>query len=236
MAMSGYIKSAVLACVILSMVGSTGCGVCGLCKKRTAEPPQVVEEPPAPRYVEPPPAPAPAPYVAPAPAPYVAPAPAPLPPAVTKSIEELSDRYPDLFKFDKKRGLLYFAADAMFDSGSTVVKSDAKAALGKLANILSEDEVKDRRLTIIGHTDTDRVIKPATVRNLKKLGKTVDNTGLSEGRAEAVASVLESGGVVASRIVTEGRGATEPVADNHTPAGKARNRRVEVYVTPAKSR
>jgi OOP family OmpA-OmpF porin len=120
----------------------------------------------------------------------------------------------------------------MFDSGSAVVKPQAKAALEKLAKILNDDVVKDRRMTIIGHTDSDRVVKASTIDNLKKLGKTADNMGLSEARAEAVAAVLQGGGIEFQRMVAKAKGATDPIADNQTPEGKARNRRVEIYLTP----
>ncbi len=205
---------------------ASGCCLCDLFKKPAAAAPPVVEAPPpAPLYVEP----APPPVVE---AVEAAP-PAELPPAVVKSIQELSDKYPDLFKFDKSKNLLYFNTDAMFDSGSAVVKSDAKTALGKLANILNEEDARDRHLLIIGHTDSDRVVKPTTIQSLRSLGKSPNNMGLSEARAEAVAAVLQSGGIDASRMSTQGKGDAQPVGDNRTPAGKARNRRVEVFVTPA---
>ncbi|MBP7937764.1 MAG: OmpA family protein [Phycisphaerae bacterium] len=227
--MFGCMKGATLVSGILLMFVATGC-CCGLFNKPAVEEPGPVVE--APTYVEPSPAPAPPP-----PAPVALPAAPPpaLPPAVTKSIQELSDKYPGLFKFDKDKGLLRFNADAMFDSGSFVVKPEAEAALGKLAKILNEEGARDRSLTIIGHTDTDPVVKSPTIRALKKLGKSVDNNGLSEARAEAVAAILRAGAVDASRMVTKGRGEAEPVGNNRTVEGKARNRRVEVYVTPAKS-
>jgi OOP family OmpA-OmpF porin len=212
MVMFRFMKTAFLLTAMLFV--ALGCGCPPLEKPAVEAPPP--EPPPAPRVVEPPP-------------------PAPLPPAVAKAIEDLSDKYPGLFKLDKDKGLLVFNADVTFDSGSAVVKPEAKAALGTLAQILGEDEVKDRRLTIIGHTDTDRVVKRATIDTLKKLGKSADNMGLSEARAEAVADVLQANGVDASRMTTSGKGSAEPVADNRTPAGKAKNRRVEIYLTPAKT-
>lgn len=220
--MSGFAKGVALFAGMVLMLATVGCD-CGLCKRFKAE-----EQ--APVVTSPPPA----PYVEPAPAPQPPP-PAPLPPAVTKSIQELSEKYPGLFAFDKDTGLLRFRADAMFDSGSAEVKPEAEAALGKLAKILNEEGASDRKLSIIGHTDTDPVVKTPTIRMLKKLDKPVNNIGLSEARAEAVATVLEDGGVDGLRITTEGKGDTEPVASNQTDKGKARNRRVEVYVT-AKSR
>jgi outer membrane protein OmpA-like peptidoglycan-associated protein len=218
--MPGCTKAAALLSEMLLMFVAVGCG-CPLFRKPAVDVPAPVVEapPPAPQYVEP----------APPPPPPV------LPPAVTKSIQELSDKYPGLFRFDKDKGLLSFNSDVTFDSGSVVVKPDAKTVLAKLARILNEDEVKDRRLTIIGHTDSDRVVKAATIGTLKKLGKSADNLGLSQARSEAVAAALQASALDASRMVTEGKGASEPVADNRTPASKARNRRVEIYVTPAKS-
>jgi len=212
--------------MVVLMFAATGCESCGLYKKIVAEEPAPIPAAPE-RIVEaspPPPPPPPAPVPQPAPV---------LPPAVTKSIQELSDKYPGMFKYDNNKGLLRFNADAMFDSGSVVVKPDAQTALGKLATILNEEEARDRKLTVVGHTDTDRVVKAGTIRTLKSLNKSVDNAGLSEARAEAVASLLQSGGIEPSRMVTRGRGSTEPAADNSTPQGKARNRRVEVFVTPA---
>jgi outer membrane protein OmpA-like peptidoglycan-associated protein len=210
--MFGYMKAAFLLSAMLFV--TLGCGCPPLEKP-------AVEVAPAPKIEEPLPAPPPPP--------------APLPPAVTKKIEDLSEKYPGLFKLDKDKGLLVFTSDLTFDSGSAVVKPNAKAALGELAGILAQDEVKDRRLTIVGHTDSARVVKAATIESLRKLGKSPDNMGLSEARAEAVAAVLKAGGIEPSRMVTKGKGEAEPIADNRTPEGKARNRRVEIYLTPMKT-
>ncbi len=210
--MYGCIKVAFLLSAVLFV--AMGCGCPPMEKPAPEAPPP---EPP-PRVEEPPP-----------------PPPAPLPPVVVKKLEDLSDKYPGLFKLDKDKNLLVFDADVTFDSGSAIVKPEAKEALGKLAQILAEDEIKDRKMSLIGHTDTDRVVKPATIESLKRLGKSTDNIGLSEARAEAVAGVLQAGGVDAARMTTSGKGSTEPVADNRTPAGKAKNRRVEIYLTPAKT-
>jgi outer membrane protein OmpA-like peptidoglycan-associated protein len=153
-------------------------------------------------------------------------------PAVAKAIEDLGTRYPGLFTFDRSRGLFRFNSDITFDSGSAVVKPQAKAALTQLAEILSGDDARDRRLTIVGFTDTDPVRKARTVAHLKDLGKPASNLGLSEARAEAVAAVLRAGGVASRRMVTKGKGQADPVASNSTAQGKAQNRRVEIYLTP----
>lgn len=202
--------------MMAALSGLTGC--CCPPKKDI-----VMDQPKAPL-----PPPAPAPKYEPLPPP-----PAPLPPPPKKmeeAVEDLNQKYPGLFEYDAARGMLRFNSDMTFDSGSATVKPQARAALTKLATILNE-EGKDRALTIVGHTDSVRVGKATTIALLKRLGKTADNQGLSDARAEAVAGILRKGGVNASRMTTMGKGQGEPIADNATPAGKARNRRVEIFLT-----
>jgi outer membrane protein OmpA-like peptidoglycan-associated protein len=176
--------------------------------------------------------PAPAVVEAPEPAPaVVAPPPPVVTPEVVVAIEDLAQKYPGLFVYDRARGMLRFSSDITFDSGSSVVKPQARAALDTLAQILNREQVKDRRMTVIGHTDSDRVRKPETIARLKGLGKPADNQGLSEARAEAVAEVLRQGGIDPGRIVTSGKGQTQPISDNASAAGKASNRRVEIFLS-----
>lgn len=220
--------AAMLAVLAVLAAGATpGCVCPG---KNVFTPPAVVEAPP---YKAPPPAP---PVVLPEQPPVARP-PVVLPPPVVpqhtaQAIEDLHQKYPNLFDFDRARGMIRFNSDITFDSGSTIVKPQAKAALTKLAGILSEDQVRDRSMTVVGHTDTVRVAKPTTIATLQRLGKEPTNQGLSEARAEAVAGVLRAGGVSAERMGTRGRGPDQPIADNSSVAGKARNRRVEIFLTP----
>jgi flagellar motor protein MotB len=153
-----------------------------------------------------------------------------IPEQVAIEIEQLAREYPNLFEFDRATGRLRFAADITFDSGSNVVKPEARTALAKLAAILSSDVAKRVHATIIGHTDTDPVKKATTIALLKGLGKTQNNMGLSIARAESVAEILKAGGVEAVRIITQGMGETQPLADNRTADGKAKNRRVEIFL------
>jgi len=225
-----------LLAVMLASMGLSGCCVSPELPRDAT----VLDQPPEAlkpfTYAElPPPRPS-TPYTA---APYQpapkAPAPPPstaMAPAVIAAIEDLGQKYPGLFTFDKEKGLFRFNSDITFDSGSSVVKPDARAALTKLAQILSGDLAGDRMMTIIGHTDSDHVRKAETIARLKKLGKPADNMGLSEARAEAVAEILRAGGVDAGRLATQGKGETNPIADNTSPAGKAKNRRVDIYLTP----
>jgi outer membrane protein OmpA-like peptidoglycan-associated protein len=73
------------------------------------------------------------------------------------------------------------------------------------------------RVTIIGHTDND--------------GTPERNLALSRARAERMALLLVRGGIAARRVKAEGRGLEQPVADNATLEGRARNRRIELLVT-----
>lgn len=229
---------AIVSCLLLA----AGCSNCTLCKKIQEPPPETVT------YAEPTPAPlpmvTPAPVVTPAPTPIPTPVPTPMatpmptpkPVIPAKPAEEIDKLKKDgNFTYDPNTGRFIFNNDIMFDSGSTVVKAEAKTTLTKLAKILADDELKDRTLTIIGYTDSDRVVKAATIANLKALNKAANNQGLSEARAEAVSAVLSDGGIDAKRMSAEGKGQADPVADNTSAAGKAKNRRVEIFVSPMKS-
>ena len=154
-----------------------------------------------------------------------------LPEEVSMAIEQLRNDYPGLFDFDRATGRLRFKADITFDSGSNVVKPDARAAIGKLGGILVSDMARGIMAGIVGHTDTDPVKKAATKALLQGLGKPASNQGLSEARAEAVADILKGAGVEATRVTTRGVGSAQAIADNRTAAGKARNRRVEIFLS-----
>lgn len=154
----------------------------------------------------------------------------PLPEEVALEIEALVRQHPNLFEFERATGRLRFAGDITFDSGSNAVRAEARTTLMQLASILRSEAARGITVTVIGHTDSIPVKKPATVALLRGLGKTPNNQGLSEARAEAVAGVLVSGGVAQGRIATEGRGDSQPIADNGTRAGRAKNRRVEIFL------
>ena len=153
-----------------------------------------------------------------------------LPESVKLEIDMLSRQHPNLFEFDGDTGRLRFAGDITFDSGSNTVKADARQALVQLASILSSPAAAAITATIVGHTDSDPVKKPQTIALLQGLKKPATNQGLSEARAEAVAEVLQGGGVAKTRIVTQGMGAGQALASNTTPDGKAKNRRVEIFL------
>ena len=107
-----------------------------------------------------------------------------------------------------------YAADAFFDFDKSVLKPEGKAKLDDLAG-----KIKDINLEVIiavGHTDS--------------IGTDAYNQKLSVRRSEAVKAYLVSKGIEKNRVYTEGKGEKQPVADNKTDEGRAKNRRVEIEV------
>jgi outer membrane protein OmpA-like peptidoglycan-associated protein len=108
-------------------------------------------------------------------------------------------------------------SDLSFDSGQYHIKPGLHAVLDRFATTLNQNAVTTVR--IIGHTDN--------------VGSDATNNPLSVNRAAATRDYLVSRGVVSKRISIDGRGEQEPIADNATPAGRAKNRRVEIFVAEA---
>ncbi len=150
------------------------------------------------------PAPKAAPAPAPAPAPQAAPAPAPARAAPA----------PAPAPAPAAASKVTYAADAFFDFDKAVLKPEGKAKLDDLAS-----KVKAINLEVIiavGHTDA--------------VGSDAYNQKLSVRRAEAVKAYLVTKGIEKNRVYTEGKGEKQPVADNKTTEGRAKNRRVEIEV------
>ncbi len=154
-----------------------------------------------------------------------------LPEEVALSIQQLAEEYPELFQFDAETGRLRFASDITFDFASIQVKPNARTAIARLGQILASDAAKTVKASIIGHTDPVPVKRAATKTMLTNLGKSANNQGLSEARAEAVADILTAAGVPDARITTRGMGAGQPIASNETKEGQARNRRVTIFLS-----
>jgi outer membrane protein OmpA-like peptidoglycan-associated protein len=106
-------------------------------------------------------------------------------------------------------------SDVSFDTGRADIKPNFRPILDRFATTLNENPAT--YVTIIGHTDST--------------GGDAINQPLSQNRASSALNYLAARGVSPSRITVEGRAAREPVASNDDPAGRARNRRVEIYVS-----
>ncbi len=111
----------------------------------------------------------------------------------------------------------------LFSSGSATLRSASKQVLDNVASVLRR-EYPTHRIRVEGHTDNE------PIRKTKHLWK--DNWELSYARAKSVAEYLASKGIEPGRIRTAGFGETRPVASNATSTGKAKNRRVEIIVSP----
>jgi OOP family OmpA-OmpF porin len=113
-----------------------------------------------------------------------------------------------------------YAADAFFDFDKSVVKKEAKAKLDDLVS--KTGAIALEVIIAVGHTDS--------------VGSDAYNQKLSVRRAEAIKAYLVSKGIEKNRIYTEGKGEKQPVADNKTNEGRAKNRRVEIEVVGTRKR
>ena len=106
----------------------------------------------------------------------------------------------------------YAAKKIFFETKSDKLSSQSFEALNGVVKILKNNP--SIRLQIEGHTDN--------------VGTPAFNLGLSQKRADAVKKYFEDQGIESSRLRATGYGHEKPVADNKTPEGKSKNRRVEL--------
>lgn len=109
---------------------------------------------------------------------------------------------------------LNIPSDISFDINSAVIKPNLRPILDQFAQGLANQP--NTEIRIIGHTDST--------------GSDAINNPLSVNRAASARSYLVSRGVSGQRIQIDGRGSYEPIADNATEAGRARNRRIEMFL------
>jgi OmpA-OmpF porin, OOP family len=138
--------------------------------------------------------------------PAPAPAPAPVAPAPTPA--------PAVIAPVPSSEKVTYAADAFFDFDKAVLKPEAKSKLDDLVS--KTKEINLEVIIAVGHTDG--------------VGTDAYNDKLSVRRAESIKTYLTSKGLEANRVYTEGKGKRQPVADNKTAEGRAKNRRVEIEV------
>jgi OOP family OmpA-OmpF porin len=153
---------------------------------------------------------APAPAPAPTPAAVPAPAPAAAPAAPARAATPAAPPPPPPPPAVATK--VTYASDAFFTVGNAVLKPAGKAKLDDLVAKLKGISLEV--IVAVGHAAAGEKAAPA----------------LSAKRAEAVKAYLVSKGVEKNRVYTEGKGDKQPVADNKTKEGQAKNRRVEVEV------
>lgn len=109
---------------------------------------------------------------------------------------------------------LEIPSDITFDTGRAQIKPGMRPILDSFATTLLQNPTTN--VTIIGHTDSS--------------GSDAINNPLSVNRAVSTRDYLVQRGVPKQRIQVDGRGSYEPITSNDTPAGRAMNRRVEIFV------
>ncbi len=108
-------------------------------------------------------------------------------------------------------------SDISFETGKAGINPALRPILDRFSQTLVENPVTT--VMVIGHTDAT--------------GTDAINDPLSFQRAQSVRDYLSPRGVAPTRVTIDGRGSREPISDNGTLAGRAMNRRVEIYVAEA---
>ena len=149
-----------------------------------------------------------------------------------KAVRELKERIQEALLGFKDKGLtietkngriqVSMEAKLLFPSGSTNINKEGKGALIDLAKVLEEQE--DLTILVEGHTDTDE---------FRGRGELKDNWDLSVIRATAVVKIMmDNSKIDPSTLTAAGRGAHVPVDAGTTAEAKAKNRRIEIILTP----
>jgi outer membrane protein OmpA-like peptidoglycan-associated protein len=124
-------------------------------------------------------------------------------------VEEITDAN------DLKAIKVTFADGILFATGSSQLSQSSRNALTDFARSLAENSLTD--VTIQGHTDNT--------------GSRAVNERLSAERAQSVSNFLSGQGIASNRLTTQGFAFDVPIADNSTADGRAKNRRVEIYIS-----
>jgi len=150
-----------------------------------------------------------------------------LDPETDRALQELAAQFPDLIQYDSATGMLRFASDLTFDSGSDVVKAEAKSALSALSRVLSAPSASAYDVYVEGHTDSQRISANTARRH-------PTNRHLSVHRSISVINELAGLGVSTGRLMAAGWGEHRPRVPNTASGNTAANRRVEIYLTRPK--
>jgi outer membrane protein OmpA-like peptidoglycan-associated protein len=132
-----------------------------------------------------------------------------------KQAAEIKQTVPGATVVREGEGIIVkFDSGILFDVDKADIKPDAQTNLQNLATSLKDNV--ETNILIIGHTDNS--------------GTEAYNVDLSVHRAASVKDYLKDNGIKGFRLNIDGRAATEPIADNNTAEGRAKNRRVEIVI------
>ncbi len=134
--------------------------------------------------------------------------------------ENLQHQLADLQAKQTDRGMVLTLGDVLFDTNKSTLKAGAATTLDRVAEFMAKNA--GTKVMIEGHTDST--------------GSEDYNQELSQRRADAVATALESHGIDRSRVQPLGRGESLPVASNDNSAGRQQNRRVEIVFSDESGR
>ncbi|MEZ4221958.1 MAG: OmpA family protein [Polyangiaceae bacterium] len=152
--------------------------------------------------------------------------------ALRKKLEKLTNLGLNV-QIRNNRMVISLPGDVLFGSGSDALKKDGKKILLQVAEVIRGDEtLKDRHYQVAGHTDNQPLRRAAEEFH--------DNWGLSLMRSRQVLVFLITaadakdggGGLDAGHWSASGYGETDPIVANDTPAGRGKNRRVELILMP----
>jgi len=123
-------------------------------------------------------------------------------------------QYPDRVQTEPAQTQVITLSDLLFVFNQSDLTPTAKSELDALMSQFEDADVVS--IKVVGHTDN--------------VGSDAYNQALSERRASSVAEYLISQGVAPNKVTSEGKGESQPIADNDTDEGRAKNRRVELHI------
>jgi outer membrane protein OmpA-like peptidoglycan-associated protein len=126
----------------------------------------------------------------------------------------LAPQYPASVKSEPAQSEVITLSDVLFAFNQSELTPTAKSQLDALMSKFEDADVVS--IKVVGHTDG--------------VGSDAYNQALSERRASSVAEYLLSQGVAPNKVTSEGKGASQPIADNETEEGRAKNRRVDLHI------
>ncbi|NLX21597.1 MAG: OmpA family protein [Phycisphaerae bacterium] len=148
-----------------------------------------------------------------------------LPEPLHKALQALAEQFPDQIEYLPDKGAVRWKSDLLFPLGSDEIAgaNEAGEALRKFAEIVIA-HAAEFDVVVVGHTCT------TPIRRAETLARFPTNWYLSAGRSIRVMELLGQQGVPMTQMGIMGYGEYRPIADNNTNEGKAKNRRVEIFL------